>query len=185
MSDIVYPRTIQVAGSSLTLRRIADNDKEKILEFARALPEEDLLFLSFDITRENVVESWIKWVKSGLWDTILAEVDGKIVGHGTLLRTEQIWTRHLGEIILLVLPSFRGRGIGSLLANEIFAKAKSSGLMKIVARMAAEQKSAIAVFEKMGFRIEALLGDYVIDLKDHTHDLVAMSYDIRGFNETF
>ena len=49
--------------------------------------------------------------------------------------------------------------------------------------MAAEQKGAIQVFEKLGFNAEALLADYVIDRKNRTHDLIAMSYDITGFNE--
>jgi GNAT superfamily N-acetyltransferase len=61
-------------------------------------------------------------------------------GHGSLLRTEQIWSRHLGEIILLIAPEFRGKGLGSILANEIFDKAHEIGLMKVVARMASEQK---------------------------------------------
>ena len=46
--------------------------------------------------------------------------------------------------------------------------------------MASEQKGAIQVFEKLGFTAEALLADYVIDRKNRTHDLIAMSYDLTG-----
>lgn len=184
MAKLAYPKTVKVAGKSVILRSLNESDEQAILDFARSLPEEDLLFLSFDITQKSVVEDWVKRVKSGLWYTILAEHEGKIIGHGTLLRTDQIWTRHLGEIILLVSPDFRGAGLGTILANEIFAKAEELGLMKVVARMAADQKSAIAVFEKLGFKIEALLGDYVIDRQNHTHDLIAMSYDVRGFTQS-
>ncbi|MCS6873590.1 MAG: GNAT family N-acetyltransferase [Acidobacteriota bacterium] len=182
-ADKAYPKTVKIAEKTITLRPLLEEDGKAILDFARSLPEEDLLFLSFDITDENVVKQWIKYVKSGLWHTIIAENDNKIVGHATLLRTEQIWTRHLGELIILVAPELRGHGLGSKLAFEIFKKAEELKLMKLVARMAATQKSAIAVFERLGFRAEALLSDYVIDRKGQTHDLLAMSYDVRGFTQ--
>jgi RimJ/RimL family protein N-acetyltransferase len=49
--------------------------------------------------------------------------------------------------------------------------------------MAASQKGAIQVFEKLGFKAEALLADCVIDRNDRTHDLIIMSYDVSGFTE--
>lgn len=178
-----YPWTTKVGGATATLRLMTAEDKDAVLEFARSLPEDDLLFLAFDITRKETVESWIRHVEKGKWHTILAEVNGRLVGHGSLIRTEQAWTRHLGEVILLLAPDVRGKGLGSILAGEIFAEAEAIGLQKVVARMAAEQKGAVQVFEKLGFKVEALLADYVIDRSNRTHDLIAMSYDVRGFNE--
>lgn len=159
------------------------DDREAIIDFARTLPEEDLRFMSFDITREEIIDQWIRRIEKGSWYTILVESDGRLVGHGSLMRTEQIWSRHLGEIILLLSRGARGKGLGNILAGEIFAKAEDWGLMKIVARMAADQKGAIQVFEKLGFNAEALLADYVIDRNDRTHDLIAMSHDVSGFSE--
>lgn len=178
-----YPWTKKIGGVNITLRLMTVDDKNAVLEFARSLPENDLLFLSFDITDEAFVENWTKRIEKGNWHTILVEADNKLVGHGSLMQTEQVWSRHLGEIILLLSPETRGKGLGNLLAGELFVKAEDLGLQKVVARMASEQKGAIAVFEKLGFKIEALLADYVIDRNDRTHDLIAMSYDITGFTE--
>jgi RimJ/RimL family protein N-acetyltransferase len=178
-----FPWTTKIDGTQIKLRLMTDDDKDAVVAFARTLPEDDLLFLSFDITQESFVEHWIRRINAGTWHTILVEADGRLVGHGSLMRTEQIWSRHLGEIILLLAPEVRGKGLGNILAGELFAKAEEWKLMKVVARMAADQKGAIQVFEKLGFNAEALLADYVIDRKDRTHDLIAMSYDITGFNE--
>ncbi len=178
-----YPWTTKIDGAQTILRLMTAGDKEALLQFARSLPEEDLLFLSFDITQESFFESWIRHIESGRWHTILAEVNGRLVGHGSLIQTEQVWTRHLGEIILLLAPEMRGQGLGSILASEIFAKAEELNLQKVVARMAAEQKGAIQVFEKLGFKVEALLADYVIDRAGRTHDLIAMSFDVTGHTE--
>ena len=61
--------------------------------------------------------------------------------------------------------------------------ARELGLQKIVARMAPEQRGATQVFERLGFRAEALLGDYVMDREGRTHDLIVMSYDVTGLTE--
>ncbi|CAN5526019.1 GNAT family N-acetyltransferase [soil metagenome] len=178
-----YPWTTNIDGTNVTLRLMTKDDKDAVLKFARTLPEDDLLFLSFDITSKDFVENWIRRINAGNWHTILVEIGGKLVGHGSLMQTEQVWSRHLGEIILLLSPEVRGKGLGNILAGEIFVKAEELKLLKVVARMAAEQKGAIQVFERLGFTAEALLADYVIDRTDRTHDLIAMSYDITGFTE--
>ena len=41
------------------------DDKQAVLDFARSLPEDDLLFLSFDITDEDFVNAWAKRVEVG------------------------------------------------------------------------------------------------------------------------
>ena len=57
------------------------------------------------------------------------------------------------------------------------------GLRKITANMTADQRGARAAFERIGFRPEALLADYVVDSEGRTHDMLIMSYDIDGFND--
>ena len=72
-----------------------------------------------------------------------------------------------------------------MLANEVFAVAEDMGLQKIVAQMASEQRGAQAVFEKLGFKAEALMADYVMDRQGRTHDLIVMSYDVTGLNGNY
>ena len=84
-----YPWKTNVDGKTVTLRLMTAEDKDAVLNFARSLPEDDLLFLSFDITDEDFVDAWVKRVKAGKWHTILVEIDGKLVGHGSLMRTDQ------------------------------------------------------------------------------------------------
>ena len=178
-----YPWTTTVKENKVTIRLMKPEDSKALLAFAQSLPEEDLLFLSVDITRPEVVEQWARNIQAGRVHTVLAESGGKLIGHGTLAFNELTWTRHLGEIQLMISPERRGGGLGSLLANEVFAIAQELGLQKIVARMASEQKGAMQVFERQGFKAEALLADYVIDRQGHTHDLIVMSYDVTGLTE--
>jgi L-amino acid N-acyltransferase YncA len=182
-SKRTYPWTTTLRDKQITLRLMQPDDREALMGFAKSLPEDDLLFLAVDITRPEALDQWVHNIKIGQIKTVLAEANGKLVGHGTLSHNALHWTRHLGEIVLLLSPSFRGIGLGNLLANELFSIARELGLQKIVARMASEQRGAVQVFERLGFRAEALLGDYVIDREGRTHDLIVMSYDVTGLTE--
>jgi RimJ/RimL family protein N-acetyltransferase len=75
----------------------------------------------------------------------------------------------------------RGKGLGRLLTQEAFALALELGIEKMVAQMTVDQKGAIAVFEGMGFRPEALLRDHVKDREGKKHDLLVLSHDVARF----
>ncbi len=182
-SNRTYPWTTSLDGKQVKLRLMDRNDLEKSVKFARELPEEDLLFLTIDITDPEAMEQYVRAVENNRALSVLAEVDGRFVGYGSLTYNQLHWTRHLGEIRLLVGRELRGKGLGKILVNEVFALAKELGLQKVVARMAAEQRGAVQVFEKLGFSPEALLTDFVMDRHGRTHDLIVMSYDVTGLTE--
>lgn len=179
-SKRTYPWTTRLKDKEITIRLLQPEDGAALLAFARSFPERDLLFLSVDITKPEVIEVWIKHVEKGKTVTVIAEADGQLIGHGTLYLSELTWTRHLGEIQLLISPPYRGDGLGSLLANEVFVLAHDLSLQKIIARMAADQRGAVQLFERLGLKAEALLTDFVIDRQGRTHDLIVMSHDITG-----
>lgn len=82
----------------------------------------------------------------------------------------------------MVGPSLRGKGIGRTLAKELFAAAHDLGLRRILARLTSAQIPARYLFQHLGFHIEALLADCVIDDGGRTQDLIIMSYDVSGFH---
>lgn len=178
-----FPHNVKLNGRSITLRLMQLSDRDAVLAFAQALPADDLLFLPLDITHPKVVDGWMRTIGSGRTTTVVAEDNGRLVGMGTLVLSETTWARHLGNMRLLVSTDARGIGLGAVLAQEVFRLAQDAGLQKIVAQMAADEKSAIAVFEKLGFRIEALMTDYVMDREGRTHDLIVMSHDVTGLTE--
>lgn len=178
-----YPWTTTIKDQKVTFRLQERKDIEDSVRFAKELPEDDLLFLTFDITDPKAVERRIEAIENNQAVTVLAEVNGRFVGYASLTYNQLLWTRHLGEIRLMVSASQRGRGLGKLLVNEVFLLAQELGLQKLIARMAVEQQGAVQVFEHLGFKAEALLADHVIDRKGQTHDLILMAYDINGFTE--
>jgi L-amino acid N-acyltransferase YncA len=179
-----YPREITIAGGKhATLRLMQRGDKHLVVDFARALPPDDLLFLRTDVTDPAVVDEWIDHIEKGRTVTLLAEVDSELAGYASVHLSEARWTRRVGEIRLLVGAAFRRTGLGRQLAGEIFDIAKSRGIRKITAMMTPDQAGARAVFEKLGFQVEALLTDWVEDRQGRPRDLLVMTHDLAGFSD--
>jgi len=176
-----FPWIANVGGASITLRLMTLQDRDLFLAFIRKQPPEDLFFLMMDLTTPEGIARKLRGIEAGQDTTVLAEQDGKLLGYGSLHHGETRWFRHLGEMRLLVAPNQRARGLGKLLAQEVFSIARGLGLRKIVARMASSQTRARRLFEDLGFQIEALLADWAIDRHGKTQDLVLMSYDVSGF----
>jgi L-amino acid N-acyltransferase YncA len=179
-----YPQTVTLRdGTPVTFRLMTAADASRIGTFARSLPEDDLLFLRMDITDPGAVALWVRNLEAGLATTVIAEVNGETAGYASLVQNRVAWQRHLGEIRTQVGPAHRSRGLGRALAGEIFSIGRERGLRKIVAQMTTDQKGAIATFERLGFKPEALLQDFVVDHAGRTRDLVVMAYDVTGLTE--
>jgi L-amino acid N-acyltransferase YncA len=180
-----YPRSVTLQnGTPVDLHLMTAADAARVVNFARSLPEDDLLFLRVDITDPAIVGQWVQNIEAGRTIALIAEANGELAGYAALHYNETTWQRHVGEIRIQVGPRHRSHGLGRVLAGEIFALARNLGLRKIVAHMTAEQQRAAAMLRRLGFRPEALLQDFVIDRAGRTHDLVVMSYDVEGLTDS-
>ena len=179
-----YPWQTAINGVEISFRLMEPADREKILTFAHALPDHDLLFLRTDVTDPKVIDEWIENLKRGRTITIMAENGDELLGYASLHHNEVLWTRHVGEIRVLLKPDLRGFGLGKIMANEVFAIAKDMGLQKVMVQMTTDQRGARGMVESLGFRPEALLADFVMGRDGRTYDLLIMSYDVTGFSDT-
>jgi RimJ/RimL family protein N-acetyltransferase len=179
-----YPKQLQLRdGRKVTLRMMETGDEGSILEFARSLPEKDLLFLRTDITDPAVVNMWSENIKKGNTVTLLAESGDRLIGYASVHRDEARWTRRVGEIRINATPGYRGVGLGRALTSEIVDVARALRLKKVAAMMTPDQTGARSVCERLGFRVEALLADWVEDRQGNSCDLLIMSHDVEGFND--
>jgi L-amino acid N-acyltransferase YncA len=175
------PRTIKTPNAEVTLRLLTREDRDAFRAFTGGLTEHDLLFLRRDITNANVLDSWLDEIERGRTISVVAESAGKILGYGSLHMAIANWSQHVGEIRVLVGKDARGKGLGRTLTEAVFAQALDKGIEKIVAQMTIDQKGAIATFEELGFKAEALLRDHVKDRAGQKHDLLVYSHDVQNF----
>lgn len=176
-----YPHEVRINNDNVMLRYMTAADRDAVLAFAQALPSHDLLFLRRDITRPEVVDLWVDDIGRERITTVLAEGRGAIIGYATIDRGDVSWSPHVAELRVLVASSMRRRGLGRVLTTEGFMVALDLGIEKMVAQMTTDQEGAIAVFETLGFRTEALLRDHVKDREGHKLDLLIMAHDVARF----
>ena len=173
-----YPRRVRTDSGEIEVRLMTRSDEAAVLAFAQALPTHDLLFLPRNISQPKVLSAWIGEIERGAITSILAVKQERVVGCGTLVRDPHSWSPHVGEIRMVVSSEVRGQGVGRALSQETFALALGAGLEKLSVQMTVDQQAAIALFESLGFRAEALLRDHVRDIGGKTHDIVVLGHNI-------
>ena len=173
-----YPRHVKTDAGDIEFRMMARSDEAAVLAFAQKLPTHDLLFLPRNISQPKVLSAWINEIERGAIVSLLAVKGGKVVGCGTVVRDPHSWSPHVGEIRNVVSPQVRGLGVGRALSQETVTLALEMGLEKLVVQMTVDQVTAIALFEGMGFRGEALLREHVRDLDGNKHDIVVLGHNV-------
>lgn len=175
-----FPIMLENGDARFTLRLMNNTDRDAILDMADSLPDADKQFMRRDITRPDVVDAWLMDIEQGRTITLLAEDDnGDIAGYGSLNHNQMFWNRHMGELRTNVRSSQRGMGLGRRLVAEIFLLAKEQNLEKIYVYVPADHRPVLMMVERLGFKAEALLTDWVKTRDDVTHDLVIMSVALR------
>jgi L-amino acid N-acyltransferase YncA len=173
-----YPMTLDLGGTKVTFRLTQQGDRDGVLAMIHALPPHDLLFLTRDLTKPEIVEEWLADENA----TRILAINGKeTVGYAAIHRSQIPWSTHVADLRVTVAGSMRGKGLGRSLTQQAFAWALSDGVEKMTAQMTLDQKGAISVFEGLGFRPEALLRDHVRDHSGEKHDLLILSHEVARF----
>jgi RimJ/RimL family protein N-acetyltransferase len=183
-----FPRTVACGDAQVEIARMTAGDRAALVAFVATLAPQDLLFVPRDLGHPKVVDAWMRSLETGELVSLVARSNGEMVGCTAIFVDELSWSKHVGELRVLVSPTWRGRGLGRALIQECFAQALELGLTKLVAQMMVDQRAAIAVFEELGFRAEALLSKHVADRDGKLHDLVLLAHDVdavRGRMEAF
>lgn len=179
-----YPKKLSLSdGQTFAIRMMEPSEKDRsaILKFASALREEDLLYLRTDITDPMVVSEWVRNLESGHTTTIVAESNDEVAGYASVHREPARWTRGIGELRVNAAQRFRGIGLGRALVAEAFSLGKTMGLRKLCGVLTPEQHGARTAFERLGFRVEASLQDWVEDRRGRLHDILVLTYELDGF----
>jgi len=99
-------------------------------------------------------ESVEQFVKKNIAEKIpqCFALDGEeVVGWADIFPLSRKTIDHRGMLGMGVIPSYRGKGIGSLLLKEVIAMAKARGLEKVELEVYEGNSGARALYKKFGF----------------------------------
>lgn len=174
-----FPQNLKLKdGNQVVVKPLEGRDAPALLEFYRTLPEEDRLYLRDDVTKPEWLERFVAHVKHNEVVSLIAERGGKVVGEASLYRALHGWTAHVGEIRVTVEPRLRRSGLGTALARDLVKVAIGLGVEKMIVQMVESQQSARRLFEKLGFRQEAVLRGHVKDIHGIKRDLLIAANDV-------
>lgn len=167
-------------GSKIMIRPMQADDLDRSFAFFQALPEEDRAYLRNDVSKRRSVRRRIQQMKKGNIHRLVAVAKDQIVADGALERETGEWQRHVGELRLIVAPSHQRKGLGALMARELYKLAAAEKVEEIVVRMMRPQRGARRIFRRLGFHEEIVMPDYVKDLRGEKQDLIVMRCDLEG-----
>lgn len=175
-----YPKKVRLqSGTSVTIRPMVKEDADKLYAFFSRVPREDRLFLRDDVSIRDVIDSWTQELDYRKVLPLVAEVGGNIVGDATLHRRTFGWTSHVGKVRLVIDKDYRGKGLGTVLIEELIDIAKKAGLEQLVAELMSNQTGALSAFKRLGFEKEAVFFNYVKDQMGEERNLVVMIKNLR------
>lgn len=105
-------------------------------------------------------DKWVGFVREGLSSgrnlLLVAKIDNAVVGFAfaSIFRNYPLnVSKTIGAIDdVYVLPEFRGKGIGKKLAVECLNKMKAASVKAVTLQVLTENKAAIRLYEKLGFK---------------------------------
>ena len=159
----------------MNIRRPEAGDARAMREFFRRIPAADRNFFKEDVLDESTVESWLHDEQARR--ALALDEDRTVLGYVAVI-PEHGWSRHVGEIRLVVDPGARRKGIGRALARWAVLEAARLGLSKVFVEVVADQEAAMLMFQQLGFVAEALLKDHVLDRRGRPRDLVILSMNL-------
>jgi len=161
-------------GTEVVIRDLVPNDLELSLSFFRSLPPEDRIYLRNDVTKRKVIQDRILIMTMDRIKRLVAVADDQIVADGSLESEGYAWKDHIAELRLIVARPYQRRSLGMLLARELYLLATNKKVEEILAKIMRPQVAALKIVERLGFREQTVLPDYVRDVDGQKHDLIIM-----------
>ncbi len=167
-------------GTEVLIRPMKADDLDRSVAFFKSLPEEDRAYLRADTSKLEVVQRRIRLMEAGGVRRLVAILDDSIVADGALELRGPGWKEDVGELRLIVARPYQRKGLGLLMARELYQLAAAEKVKEIVVEMMRPQVGAQSIFRKLGFREEGVLPAHVRDVRGQKHDLLVMRCDMEA-----
>lgn len=154
-------------GSSIHIRAIRPDDRDRLLEHFRRLSARSLYQRFFGFRRAPTGEelaalTQLDFVgRIGMVATLGQGDSERFIGVGQCVRLKD---RSRAEVAFAVLDEYQGRGIGTLLLENLSRIARQAGIDEVEADVLGDNNRMLEVFAKSGFRVTRSVDEGVVHL---------------------
>lgn len=158
-------------GRDVALRDLRIEDKEKLIDMYASLSSSAVRWAMPPYTRE-VIERWLGNLQN--LTVIVAFHNDKIVGHAQIFKLPHPRRKGTGDTIIYLHQNFHNVGLGTAMLTKLIELAKKEGMHRIGLRVIADNKLAIHLYQKLGFKIEGVMKDSYFGEDGEYHDELVM-----------
>ncbi len=136
-------------GDTILIRQYDHSkDRENLIKMYETFSPENRCLGLPPSTRIGI-ENWVDFLAERGF-AIVAEIDGKIVGHCVIVPTED---GSIADLSIFVHQDYQDRGIGQEVLKNMIEYAKNAGFKGITLITERSNERAIHVYKKLGFRV--------------------------------
>ncbi len=113
----------------------------------------------FSSSEALAIDHFAPWMERNLHGTFpqIVALDGDaVIGWSIVCSNDQPFLRHCGTLFIGLLPDWRGHGIGGQMLAASLDGARRGGLTRIELEVYEDNHNAIALYRRMGFKVEGL-----------------------------
>ena len=173
-------------GGHATVRSMERGDEEGLLELERAVVADgrgvvkapsDLPESAADLAPR--IDEWLA-LDAGMGLSLVATVDGRIVGEATIRRLGPALIRHVALVALQVHPDVQGRGLGRALMGDLLRWARrtpfdgADQVLRVELYVRGDNVRARSLYRSLGFEDEGRKRAFVRDGAGALHDDIVM-----------
>jgi RimJ/RimL family protein N-acetyltransferase len=158
-------------GRTVRLATYRSEDKEALVTMYASMSPEAVKWGLPPYDRARI-EYWTSDLTNNI--TLLARLDERVVGHLRLFNIPFARRKGIGELFIYVHQEFQNLGLGTLMVRKAIALAKERGFHRIGLTVVADNKRAIKVYEKVGFKKEGIARETFYGDDHRYHDEVEM-----------
>ncbi|HBN45818.1 MAG: GNAT family protein [Candidatus Marinimicrobia bacterium] len=158
----------------VTVRDLNHNDVLQSQKFFQAISESERKYFRSDVLDIKHLQERCLESEKGKIIRRIALMSDAIVGDASLEIETDFWKSGSAFLRLVIDPMHIGTGVQYVLAKDMYDIAHDQHLEKIIAKFMRPQKDLMDIYQKLGFRVEGVLPDYVHDQEGKEQDMVVM-----------
>jgi putative acetyltransferase len=158
-------------GRKVMLRFLTEDDKEKLFRMFSSMSEKALEWSMAPYTMENI-QRWTSNLPSLI--ALVAEHQDKIVGWGSIYKSSHPRWKGLGDLGIYLHQDFHNVGLGTAMTERLLQLAKDEKMHRIELTVVGENKIALRLYEKFGFKAEGVSKDAFYGQDGKYHDIINM-----------
>ncbi|MFW9979354.1 MAG: GNAT family N-acetyltransferase [Candidatus Thorarchaeota archaeon] len=158
-------------GREVVLRLLRPDDRDSLLSMMSALSNDALRWSNppYDSAK---IDRWMSGAESGL--SIVAICEEQLVGISAIYEFTRPREKGIGGMMIYIHQDFHGVGLGTVMTENLLVLAKKKKLHRVGLEVVEDNKSAVALYTKLGFKIEGVLHDAYFGEDGRYHNLLVM-----------